>query len=218
MDVLAEQQTTDRRSSRSRGRRAHPVPESTQPPGRRPGAADGGGQRMALASTLSKNSVLVPMCGVVAMTVLDLSVVNVALPSIQASLHAGATDLQWVVVIYGVVVAGFLMLGGRTGDLAGHRKVLVTGIGVLTVASLAAGLSGTLAALIAARAGQGVGAALAAPNALAILSRTFAEGPERNHALGIFGAAGGTAAIAGSIFGGLLVQGPGWHWVFFLNV
>jgi EmrB/QacA subfamily drug resistance transporter len=170
------------------------------------------------SGTLSKNSVLVLMCGVVAMTVLDLSVVNVALPSIQASLHAKATDLQWVVVIYGVVVAGFLMLGGRTGDLAGHRKVLVTGIGVLAAASLAAGLSGTLGWLIAARAGQGFGAALAAPNTLAILTRTFAEGPERNRALGIFGAAGGTAAIAGSTLGGLLVQGPGWQWVFFLNV
>jgi MFS family permease len=221
--------------------------ESTQPPAGRPGAvtsaADGGDQPMALtgahagtrmirnpARTLSKNSVLALMCGVVAMTVVDLSVVNVALPSIQASLHTTTAALQWVVVIYGVMVAGFLMLGGRTGDLAGHRKVLVTGIGVLAAASLAAGLSGTLGWLIAARAGQGFGAALAAPNTLAILSRTFAEGPERNHALGIFGAVGGTAAIAGSIFGGLLVQGragtgyssstchwarcwPGWCWL-----
>src|ERR1700722_11986106 len=169
------------------------------------------------AAPLSKNSVLALMCGVVAMTVLDLSVVNVALPSIQAGLHAGATDLQWVVVIYGVIVAGFLMLGGRTGDLAGHRKVLVAGIGVLAATSLAGGLSGTLGWLIAARAGQGFGAALAAPNALAILSRTFAEGPERNRAIGIFGAAGGTAALVGSILGGLLVEGPGWQWVFFLN-
>jgi MFS family permease len=170
------------------------------------------------ALTLSTNSVLALMCGVVAMTVLDLSVVNVALPSIQASLHAKPADLQWVVVIYGVIVAGFLMLGGRTGDLVGHRKVLVTGIAVLGAASLVGGLSGTLDTLIAARAAQGFGAALAAPNALAIVSRTFAEGPARNRALGIFGAAGGTAAIAGSVFGGLLVQGPGWHWVFFLNV
>jgi MFS family permease len=167
---------------------------------------------------LSANSVLALMCGVVAMTVLDLSVVNVALPSIQADLHAKPADLQWVVVVYGVVVAGFLMLGGRTGDLAGHRKVLVTGVGVLGAASLVGGLSDTLGLLIAARAAQGFGAALAAPNALAIVSRTFAEGPGRNRALGIFGAAGGTAAIAGSVFGGLLVQGPGWHWVFFLNV
>jgi MFS family permease len=170
------------------------------------------------APALSKNFVLALMCGVVAMTVLDLSVVNVALPSIQRDLHATPASLQWVVVVYGVVVAGFLLLGGRAGDLAGHRRVLVTGVGVLAAASLVGGLSGTLGVLIAARAGQGLGAALAAPNALAILSRTFAEGPQRNRALGIFGAAAGVAAIAGSIFGGLLVQGPGWQWVFFINV
>lgn len=167
---------------------------------------------------MPKNSVLALMCGVVAMTVLDLSVVNVALPSIQAALHAEPADLQWVVVIYGVFVAGFLMLGGRTGDLIGQRRVLAVGIGVLVAASFVGGVSPTLGVLIAARAGQGLGAALAAPNALAILSRTFPEGPQRNRALGIFGAAGGTAAIAGSVLGGLLVQGPGWQWVFFLNV
>ncbi len=164
------------------------------------------------------NSVLAAMCGVAAMAALDLSVVNVALPSIQSDLHAAPADLQWVVVIYGVVVAGFLMLGGRTGDLAGHRRVLATGIGVLVAASFVGGLSGTLGVLIPARAGQGLGAALAVPNALAILSRTFAEGPQRNRAIGLFGATAGTAAAAGSIFGGLLVQGPGWQWVFFLNV
>jgi MFS family permease len=167
---------------------------------------------------MTKNSILALMCGVVAMTVLDLSVVNVALPSIQTDLDAKPADLQWVVVSYGVIVAGFLMLGGRTGDLAGHRRILVIGIAVLAAASLLAGLSGTLGVLVAGRVGQGFGAALAAPNALAILSRTFAEGPPRNRALGIFGAAGGTAAIVGSIVGGLLVQGPGWEWVFFLNV
>src|ERR1700733_13543151 len=109
----------------------------------------------------SKNSVLALMCGGVAMTVLDLSVVNVALPSIQAHLHAKPADLQWVVVIYGVIVAGFLMLGGRAGDLVGHRKVLVLGIGILAAASLVAGFSASLGVLIAARAGQGFGAALA---------------------------------------------------------
>ncbi len=165
----------------------------------------------------STNSLLALMCGVAAMAAIDLSVVNVALPSIQADLHAKSADLQWVVVIYGVTVAGFLMLGGRAGDLVGHRKVLVTGIGVLAVASFVGGMSGTLGLLIVARAGQGFGAALAVPNALAILSRTFAEGPERNRALGIFGAAAGGAAIAGSVLGGMLVQGPGWQWAFFLS-
>jgi EmrB/QacA subfamily drug resistance transporter len=167
---------------------------------------------------MPKNWILALMCGVVAMTVLDLSVVNVALPSIQTDLDAKPADLQWVVVIYGVLVAGFLMLGGRTGDVLGHRRVLVIGVGVMAGFSLVAGLAGSLELLLVGRAGQGFGAALAAPNALAILSRTFEEGPERNRALGIFGAAGGLAAIAGSVVGGLLVQGPGWEWVFFLNV
>ncbi|MDO9456336.1 MFS transporter [Nocardioides sp.] len=166
----------------------------------------------------TKPIVLALMCGVVAMTVLDLSVVNVALPSIQGDLDVAPADLQWVVVTYGVAVAGFLLLGGRAGDLAGHRRVLVAGIALLAVASLVAALAQDLGVLVAGRAGQGLGAALAAPNALAIVSRTFAEGPERNRALGIFGAAGGTAAIGGSIVGGLLVQGPGWQWVFYLNV
>jgi MFS family permease len=167
---------------------------------------------------MPERQILVLMCGVVVMTVIDLSVVNVALPSIQDDLGADPADLQWVVVAYGVFVAGFLMLGGRTGDVVGHRKVLITGVGILGAASFVGGLAGSLGVLIAARAGQGLGAALAAPNALAILSRTFAEGPERNRALGIFGAAGGTAAVAGVVFGGLLVQGPGWPWAFFLNV
>jgi len=167
---------------------------------------------------MRKNSVLAVLCGIVAMTVLDLSVVNVALPSIQRDLNVGSSDLQWVVVAYGVAVAGFLLVGGRLGDLLGHRRVLVIGVGVLMVASFAGGVSGTFGLLVAARAGQGLGAALAAPNALGILSRTFAEGPERNRALGILGAAAGTAAIGGSIAGGLLVQAAGWPWVFFLNV
>jgi MFS family permease len=167
---------------------------------------------------MSKNWILAVLCGVVAMTVIDLAVVNVALPSIQADLHAKAADLQLIVVVYGVLIAGFLLLGGRAGDLAGHRRVMVVGIAILAAASLLGGLSTSLAMLVAARAGQGFGAALAAPNALAIISRTFAEGPERNRALGIFGAAGGTAAIVGSVLGGLLVEGPGWQWVFFLNV
>ena len=171
-----------------------------------------------LSRQMPERQILLLMCGVVVMTVIDLSVVNVALPSIQNDLGADPSDLQWVVVAYGGFVAGFLMLGGRTGDLVGHRKVLITGVGILGAASFVGGLAGSLGVLIAARAGQGLGAALAAPNALAILSRTFAEGPERNRALGIFGAAGGTAAVAGVVFGGLLVQGPGWPWAFFLNV
>jgi len=160
---------------------------------------------------MRKISVLAVLCGVVAMTVLDLSVVNVALPSIQRDLNVGSADLQWVVVAYGVAVAGFLLVGGRLGDLLGHRRVLVIGVGVLMVASFAGGVSGTFGLPVAARAGQGLGAALAAPNALGILSRTFAEGPHRNRALGIFGAAGGTAAIGGSSRAACSSRAPGGH-------
>ena len=158
------------------------------------------------------------MCGVVVMTVIDLAIVNTALPSIQTDLGAEPADLQWVVVIYGIFVAGFLLLGGRMGDLAGHRRVLMAGVAILAAASLVGGLAGSLEVLIAARAAQGLGAALAAPNALAVLSNTFAEGPERNRAMGIFGAAGGSAAAFSAVLGGLLVQGPGWPWAFFINV
>lgn len=167
---------------------------------------------------MSKNHILALMCGVVVMTVIDLAIVNTALPSIQTDLGAEPADLQWVVVIYGIFVAGFLLLGGRMGDLAGHRRVLMGGVAILTAASLVGGLAGSLEVLIAARAAQGLGAALAAPNALAVLSNTFAEGPERNRAMGIFGAAGGSAAAFSAVLGGLLVQGPGWPWAFFINV
>lgn len=158
------------------------------------------------------------LCGVVAIAVMDLSVVNVALPSIETNLGISPASLQWVVVTYGIAVAGLLMLGGRIGDLFGHRRMLLGGLVVLAAASLLGGFADSLTVLIVARAGQGMGAAFAVPNALGILSRAFAEGPERTRALGIFGAAGGTAAIGGSILGGLLVEGPGWTWVFFVNV
>lgn len=158
------------------------------------------------------------MCCVVAITVVDLAAVNVALPSIQADLGTSAADLQWVVVVYSVIIAGFLMLGGRGGDLLGHRRMLVAGIVLLALSSLLAGLSDSLAVLLVGRAGQGFGAAMATPNALAILSHTYAEGAERNRALGIFGAAGAGAAVFGSVLGGLLVEGPGWQWAFFINV
>ena len=120
---------------------------------------------------MSKNHILALMCGVVVMTVIDLAIVNTALPSIQTDLGADPADLQWVVVIYGIFVAGFLLLGGRMGDLAGHRSVLIAGVAILAAASLVGGLAGSLEVLIVARAAQGLGAALAAPNALAILSQ-----------------------------------------------
>ena len=162
--------------------------------------------------------ILALVCGAQFMVVLDIAIVNVALPSVQADLGLAQSDLQWVVITYGLVLGGFLLLGGRAADLLGRRRVLVGGLGLFTVASLAAGLAGSLGQLVAARAGQGLGAALASPAALSILVNTFPEGPARNKALGIFGAVGGSAASIGVIVSGVLTTGPGWEWIFFVNV
>jgi EmrB/QacA subfamily drug resistance transporter len=128
------------------------------------------------------------------------------------------STLQWVVIAYGLMLGGFLLLGGRLGDLLGRRQILLTGLALFSSASLLAGLAQTSSVLIGARALQGFGAALVAPSALSILAVTFAEGRERNWALGIFGAVGGSSASVGVIASGLLTDGPGWRWVFFINV
>ena len=163
-------------------------------------------------------AVLALVCGAQFMVVLDIAIVNVALPSVQADLGLAQADLQWVVITYGIVLGGFLLLGGRAADLLGRRAVLLAGLGLFTASSLTAGLSGSLGQLVASRAGQGLGAALASPAALSILVSTFPEGPERNKALGIFGAVGGSAASIGVILSGVLTTGPGWEWIFFVNV
>ncbi|MFD0745685.1 MFS transporter [Phytohabitans flavus] len=162
--------------------------------------------------------ILALVCSAQFMITLDIAIVNVALPSVQADLGLAQDDLQWVVITYGLVLGGLLLLGGRAGDLLGRRRVLLAGLGIFTLASLSAGLSGSFWQLVASRAGQGLGAALAAPAALAIVAATFAEGPARNRALGIFGAVGGSAASAGVVLSGLLTAGPGWEWIFYLNV
>ncbi len=162
--------------------------------------------------------VLALMCGVQFMVILDLAVVNVAIPSMQADLGLAQADLQWVIVTYGVTLGGFLLLGGRAADLLGRRRVLLGGLALFAAASLAAGLSESLAPLIASRAVQGLGAALAAPAALSIVVGTFAEGSERTRALGIFAAVSGSGASIGVIASGLLTDGPGWEWIFLINV
>jgi EmrB/QacA subfamily drug resistance transporter len=158
------------------------------------------------------------VCGAQFMVVLDIAVVNVALPAIQDDLGVAPGDLQWVVTTYGLLLGGLLLLGGRAADLLGRRNVLVAGLTLFTAASLAAGLAGSLGLLIGARAVQGAGGALTAPAALSILASTFAEGAERNKALGIFGAVGGSAASVGVILSGALTSGPGWEWIFLVNV
>lgn len=150
--------------------------------------------------------------------IVDLAIVNVALPTIQQELGMSQSALQWIVVAYGLLFGGFLLLGGRLGDVLGRRRILITGLGLFTLASLAAGLANSSEMLILSRAIQGFGAALIAPSALSILANTFSEGKERNTALGIFGATGGIAGSVGVLAGGLITDGPGWAWIFLVNI
>lgn len=162
--------------------------------------------------------VLVLTCLAQFMVVLDISIVNVALPAIQQEFDLSQATLQWIVVAYGLLLGGFLLLGGRMGDLLGRRRILLAGIALFSLASLVAGLATSGDVLIGARAAQGFGAALLAPTALSILAATFPEGKARNQALGIYGAVGGSSASVGVIASGLLTDGPGWRWIFFINV
>src|SRR5262245_49321356 len=170
------------------------------------------------ARSSTTNLILALACAAQFMVVMDVAIVNVALPSIQRDLGVSESTLQWVVIAYGLLLGGFLLFGGRMADLLGRRRVLLTGLTVFSGASLLAGVSGSVGVLIAARGLQGFGAALVAPAALSILAVTFSEGNERNRALGIYGAVGGTSASVGVIASGLLTDGPGWRWVFFINV
>src|SRR6188768_3509072 len=152
------------------------------------------------------------------MVVLDIAVVNVALPSIQVDLGFSQENLQWVISAYALVFGGFLLLGGRAADLLGRRRIFLAGIVLFTVASLLAGLAWSEGSLISARALQGLGAAVITPAALSILSTTFTEGRERNIALGVWGAVGGFGAVAGVLLGGVLTDALSWEWIFFVNV
>ena len=158
------------------------------------------------------------LCVVQFMVVLDIAIVNVALPSIKVDLGFSQGDLQWVISAYALVFGGFLLLGGRAADILGRRLVFLGGIAVFTVASLLAGLAWSDGSLIAARAAQGLGAAIITPAALSILSVTFPEGRERNIALGAWGAVGGFGAVAGVLLGGVLTDALSWEWIFFVNV
>jgi EmrB/QacA subfamily drug resistance transporter len=158
------------------------------------------------------------VCVAFFMTVLDVSIVNVALPSIKTALNVAEKDLQWVITAYSITFGGFLLLGGRAGDLLGRRRMFMIGIALFAVASLACGLSNSIGVLIASRAVQGLGAAIISPATLSIITTTFEEGSERNKALGIWGAMGGSGAAAGVLFGGILTKYAGWEWIFFVNV
>jgi EmrB/QacA subfamily drug resistance transporter len=152
------------------------------------------------------------------MVVLDVAIVNVALPSIKTDLHFSEQSLQWVITAYAIMFGGFLLLGGRMADLLGRRRLFIAGIALFTVSSLLAGFAWSAGSLITFRATQGLGGALLAPAALSILTTTFAEGRERNIALGVWGAVSGSGAAAGVLLGGFLTSSLAWSWIFFINV
>jgi EmrB/QacA subfamily drug resistance transporter len=158
------------------------------------------------------------LCGAFFMVLLDGTITLVALPSIGADLHFSEQGLQWVLSAYALTFGGLLLLGGRAADLLGRRRVFMAGVVCFTAASLACGLAWSPAALLAARVVQGAGAAIMTPTALSIISTTFTEGSERNKALGIWGALGGVGATTAWLIGGPLVDGPGWRWIFFINI
>jgi len=152
------------------------------------------------------------------MTIVDLTIVNVALPTIGRDLHFSESNLQWVVTAYGITFGGFLLLGGRAADLLGRRRIMMAGLAVFTAASLGAGLAASDAFLIAMRGLQGFGAAVVLPAALSIVMNMFPEGAERNKALGLWGGIGAGGATVGLVTGGLLTRYAGWEYIFFLNV
>ncbi len=161
---------------------------------------------------------LVLLCSAQFVVVLDASIVNVALPSIGKALDFSQENLPWVVNAYVLTFGGFLLLGGRTADLLGRRRVFMAGLALVGVASLAAGFAATEGQLIAARAAQGLGAAIISPAALSIVTTTFSDGAERNRALGVWGAVAGSGGAAGVLLGGILTDGLGWEWVLWVNV
>jgi EmrB/QacA subfamily drug resistance transporter len=152
------------------------------------------------------------------MVVLDVAIVNVALPTIKTDLHFSQESLQWVVTAYSILFGGVLLLGGRMADLLGRRRLFMAGLALFTVSSLLDGLAWSEGSLIAFRSLQGLGAALLSPAALSILTTTFEEGRERNIALGIWGAVSGSGAAAGVLLGGALTSAFSWSWIFFINV
>src|SRR5690349_10457161 len=181
---------------------------------------DQGAQLVTLTTTSASRrwSALALIVTAQFMVILDVAIVNVALPSIKSDLGFSATSLQWVVSAYAILFGGALLLGGRLADLVGRRRLFIIGLLVFAASSLLCGLAWSEASLIAFRALQGLGGALLAPAALSLLVTSFAEGRERNLALGIYGAASGSGAAVGVLLGGLLTSYLSWSWIFFINV
>lgn len=158
------------------------------------------------------------LCAAFFIDVLDFSIVNVALPDVQRDLGFSQQGLQWVVSAYALTLGGFLLLGGRAADLLGRRRVFLAGLALFTLAALVGGFAWSPEVLIAARAAQGLGAAISSPAALSIITTIFPEGPERNRALGVLGAVGAGAVAGGVVLGGVLTDVAGWRWVLWVNV
>jgi EmrB/QacA subfamily drug resistance transporter len=175
------------------------------------------GDAAVFAWTPSHTIVLVVLCVAQVLDGIDVTVVNVALPSIEDRLGFSADTLSWVVNAYMVMFGGFLLLGGRAGDLVGRRKVFLSGLALFVLASLTSGLAQAAGVLVAARAVQGLAAALIAPMTLALIAVTFPPGKARDRAFAVWGAAYGLSSALGLILGGLLVNGPGWRWIFLIN-
>src|SRR4030081_1098550 len=175
-------------------------------------------QTPPLYTPRAKNFALLLLAMTQFVVVIDASIVNVALPSIGRALAFSRTDLSWVVNAYTLTFGGFLLLGGRLADLLGRRRMFMLGLALFSIASFAGGLAQSEPWLIVARAVQGLGAAIVSPAALSIITTTFAEGAERNRALGIWGAVAGAGGAAGVLLGGILTSGLSWRWVLFVNV
>jgi EmrB/QacA subfamily drug resistance transporter len=171
-----------------------------------------------LTTPRAKNIALALLAMTQFVIVIDASIVNIALPSIGRALKFSQDDLSWVVNAYTLTFGGFLLLGGRLADLMGRRRMFMTGLVLFSLASLAGGLAQSEPWLITARAVQGLGGAIVSPAALSIVTTTFAEGAERNRALGVWGAVAGAGGAAGVLLGGILTSGLSWRWVLFVNV
>src|SRR6059058_2420991 len=166
----------------------------------------------------SKTALLLVVCLAQFMVILDVSIVNVALPSIRSGLHFSTTGLQWVVNAYTLTFAGFLMLGGRSADILGRRRVFLVGVALFSLSSLVCALADSRGLLIGARALQGLGGAVLSPATLSIITSSLPEGPERNRGLAAWGAVGGLGASSGALLGGVLTQAFGWPAIFAVNV
>jgi EmrB/QacA subfamily drug resistance transporter len=172
----------------------------------------------SVLATRQGKLILALLCGVAFLDFVDASIVNVALPSIRNDLGFSVQSLQWVLSAYLLTYGGFMLLGGRMADLLGRRRILLAGTSLFGVASLTAGIATSEVMLVGARLVQGVGAAMMIPSALSLLTTTFRSGTERNKALGAWGAVAGLGSAAGVFLGGVITEGPGWRWVFFVNL